>query len=61
MNSKSWSHHQVPLTVLKHKLYPPPFGAGVWLITSPFDGDKEATDKWFAKALEVEANALAKA
>ena len=25
------------------------------------DGDKEATDKWFAKALEVEANALAKA
>ena len=25
------------------------------------EGDKEATDKWFAKALEVEANALAKA
>ena len=39
MNSKSWSHHQVPLTVLKHKLYPPPFGAGVRLITSPFEGD----------------------
>ena len=25
------------------------------------EGDKEATDKWFAKALEVEANALAMA
>ena len=25
------------------------------------EGDKEATDKWFAKALEVEANALAEA